>query len=138
MIAAYVSQAAGKEDGKNPVFANGLMERNDQVLFRDRAFLEVLFHQLVFAFGYQLNQGLMCRRSFFAQPYRYLGKPPTPSPVRLVDEGLHRYQAPPAAEVGILSAALNNRQLNRYHLAPKTFPQGVESTFAIGARVIHL
>ena len=35
------------------------MERGDQVIFGDGAFLEVLFHQLVFAFGDELDESFV-------------------------------------------------------------------------------
>ena len=66
MIGGHVGQAAGKQHREDAVFANGFVERGDEVLLGDGALGEVLFHQLVFAFGDQLDQrfvrGLGLRR----------------------------------------------------------------------------
>ena len=43
-IAAHVSQPARVEHGEDTVLADGLMERNDQMLLRDGALGEELFH----------------------------------------------------------------------------------------------
>ena len=51
MIGGNVGQAARIEHGEDAVFANGFMESADEVLFGDGAFAEVLFHEIVFAFG---------------------------------------------------------------------------------------
>ena len=51
MIEGDVGQAAAEEHGEDAVFADGLVERGDQVLLLDSALLKVLLHQLVFAFG---------------------------------------------------------------------------------------
>ncbi len=37
------------------------MQRGDQVIFGDGAFLEILFHQLVFALGDELNESFVAR-----------------------------------------------------------------------------
>ncbi len=59
VIEGHVGQAAGEEDGEDAVFADGFVERGDEVLFGDGALLEVLFHELVFAFGDQLDEGFV-------------------------------------------------------------------------------
>ena len=59
VVEGHVGQAAGKEHGEDAVFADGLVQRGDEVLFGERAGLEVLLHQLVFAFGDQLDQSLV-------------------------------------------------------------------------------
>ena len=59
MVEGHVGQAAGKEDGEDAVFADGFVERGDEVLFGDGALLEVLFHQLVFAFGDELDESFV-------------------------------------------------------------------------------
>ena len=59
VVEGHVGQAAGKEHGEDAVFADGLVERGDEVLFGDGALLEVLLHQLVFAFGDQLDESLV-------------------------------------------------------------------------------
>ena len=59
VIEGHVSQAAGEQDWEDAVFADGLVERGDKVFLGDGALLEVLFHQFVFAFGNQLDEGLV-------------------------------------------------------------------------------
>ena len=59
MIEGHVGEAAREEHGEDAVFADGFMERGDEVVFRDGAFFEVLFHQLVFAFGDELDESFM-------------------------------------------------------------------------------
>ena len=59
MVEGHVGQAAGEQDREDAVFADGFVQRGDEVLFGDGALLEVLFHQLVFAFGDQLDQRFM-------------------------------------------------------------------------------
>ena len=59
MIEGHVGQAAREEHGEDAVFADGFVERGDEVLFGDGALLEVLFHQLVFAFGDELDQSFV-------------------------------------------------------------------------------
>ncbi len=64
MVEGHVGQAAGEQHGEDAVFANGFVERGDEVLLGDGALLEVLFHELVFAFGDQLDE------RFVARPWR--------------------------------------------------------------------
>ncbi len=59
MIEGHVGEAAGKEHGEDAVFADGFMQRGDEVIFGDGALLEVLFHQLVFAFGDELDESFV-------------------------------------------------------------------------------
>ena len=59
MIEGHVGEAAGEQHGEDAVFADGFMERGDEVVFGDGAFLEVLFHQLVFAFGNELDESFV-------------------------------------------------------------------------------
>ena len=59
MVGGDIGFAGAEEDGEDAVFADGLVERGDEVLLGDGALLKVLFHQLVFAFGDELDQGLV-------------------------------------------------------------------------------
>ena len=59
MIEGHVSQAAGEEHREDAVFAHGFMESGDEMLFGEGAGVEVLLHQLVLAFGDQLDQRLV-------------------------------------------------------------------------------
>ncbi len=70
VVEGHVGQAAGEEHGEDAVFADGLVERGDEVLFGDGALLEVLFHQLVFAFGDQLYERLVAGLGVGSQQWR--------------------------------------------------------------------
>ena len=59
VVGADVAEAAGVEDGEDAVFADGFVESGDEVLFGDGSFAEELFHELVFAFGDELDQGFV-------------------------------------------------------------------------------
>ena len=59
MIEGHVGEAAGEEHGEDAVFADGFVEGGDEVLFGDGAVVEVLFHQLVFAFGDELDESFV-------------------------------------------------------------------------------
>ncbi len=59
VVEGHVAEAAAEEHGEDAVFADGLMQRGDQVLPGERAGVEVLLHQLVFAFRYELDQRLV-------------------------------------------------------------------------------
>ena len=56
MIEGHVGQAARKEHGEDAIFADSFVQRGDQVIFGNGALLEIFFHQLVFAFGNQLDE----------------------------------------------------------------------------------
>ena len=59
MIEGHVGEAAAKQHGEDAVFADGIVERGDEVLGRQRALVEELFHQLVFAFGDELDESFV-------------------------------------------------------------------------------
>src|SRR5580704_1261630 len=58
-VGADVAQTRPKDHREDLVLANGVVQRWNQVLDRDRPFLEELFHQLVVALGDQFDQLLM-------------------------------------------------------------------------------
>ena len=59
-----MARPLAEEHGEDAIFADRFVQRGDQVLFGNGALLEVLFHQLVFAFGDELHQ------RFVARPWR--------------------------------------------------------------------
>ncbi len=59
MVGGDVGFAADEQDGEDAVFANGLVERGDEVLLGDGAFGEVLLHELVFAFGDEFDENFV-------------------------------------------------------------------------------
>jgi len=52
VVGGDVAEGAGVEDGEDAVFADGVVDGLDEVLFRDGAEGEELFEEIVFAFGY--------------------------------------------------------------------------------------
>ena len=120
---ATLAQAAGEEHREDAVFANGLMQRGDQVLLGNRALGEVLFHQLVLALGHQFDQrfvrglGVGCdqaggnlarscrghRRSACSRNASIVTRSTTPwNPLRIDDGQLHRNAAAAPALVQIV------------------------------------
>ena len=74
-------QAAPEEHREDAVFADRLVQCGDQVLLGDGALLEELLHQLVFAFGDQLDQRLVTRLGIGCEAVGNLaGILPWPSP----------------------------------------------------------
>src|SRR4051812_28422607 len=63
VIHADVAETGGEEHGEDLVVFDGLVQRGDEMLFRDGSSIEELFHQFVFAFSDDLDQLLV---SFFA------------------------------------------------------------------------
>ena len=63
-------KSARIENREDPVLPNRLMQRADQVILRDGADSEELLHQLVLAFGHQLDKRLMRRLGIALQHVR--------------------------------------------------------------------
>src|ERR1051326_3741403 len=55
VVRTNIAQSGGKQHGENSVFLNSFVQRWNQMLFGDGAFIKELLHQLVFAFGYDLT-----------------------------------------------------------------------------------
>ncbi len=55
-VGADVAQAGAEDHGEDFVFANGVVQRRNQVFFRNGSLLEKFFHQRVVAFGHQFHQ----------------------------------------------------------------------------------
>ena len=91
VVSGHVGQAAGKENREDAVFADGFMQGGDQVILGYGAFLEVLLHQLVFAFGYQLNQRLMAGLGIGGQAGRELNNLAAAIAAGRIVEGFHGY-----------------------------------------------
>src|SRR5438552_7760641 len=70
MVSTNVAQSRGKDYGKDFVVANGLMQCRNQMLLRNSAGVEELFHQLILAFGNNLHQLFM---GFFANRFNVAG-----------------------------------------------------------------
>src|SRR5712691_6588840 len=58
-VGSHVSQSRTKNDGKELVLSNRIVQRRNQVFFRNRTLLEEFLHQLVIAFSHQFNQLLV-------------------------------------------------------------------------------
>ena len=59
MIRPHISQPARIQHRKDPVLANRLMQRRNQVTLRNRPLAEELLHQLILALRHQLHQRLV-------------------------------------------------------------------------------
>ena len=109
------------------------MQRGDQVFFGDCPLLEELFHQLVVAFGDQLDQ-------FFVRFLRGRGQVggdlcffPLAIAAEFVGIGLHLHQVDDAAETFFLA----DRELQGNNRAPESTVQGFENSLSVGAISIH-
>ena len=56
LVGPDVAQARREQHGEQLVLADGIVQGGNQILFGNRAFVEEFFHQLVVAFGNQLDQ----------------------------------------------------------------------------------
>ncbi len=59
MVGGDVAEGAGVEDGEDAVFADGVVDGLDEVLFREGALGEELFHELVFFSGDELDESFV-------------------------------------------------------------------------------
>src|SRR3954453_3292776 len=59
MVGADIAQSRSEEYGEDLIVADGLVQRRDQMLLRDRSRVEELFHQLIFALGNDLDEFLV-------------------------------------------------------------------------------
>ena len=98
MIGGDVGEAAGKQHREDAVFANGFVERGDEVLLGNGAFGEVLFHELVFAFSDQFDQGFVGGFGAGNQAGGDFVDLASTVAVRRVEEGLHSDQVDDAVE----------------------------------------
>ena len=107
-VGAHVSQTGGEQDGKNLVFANGVVQAGDDVFLVDGAFLEELFHQRVVAFGNQLDQALVRGLGLFFHIGGNRSDRRLAVAAHLVGVGVHLHQVHDSGEA-LLRA---DRQLN--------------------------
>ena len=89
VVGADVAQAAGVEYREDAVFADGLVERGDQMLFGDRALAEELFHEFVFAFGDDFDERFVRGFGVVHDGVGDLAHFAVAVAIRRVEEGLH-------------------------------------------------
>ena len=133
LVDADVAQAGGEEDGEKFVFANRFVQRRDQMLLGDGAGFEELFHQLVFAFGDQLDQLFV---SFFGGGGHIGGNRAFLAlavSAHLVGVGLHADEIDNAAET-LLAA---DGKLQRGDGAAEGAGERFERAVGVGALAIH-
>src|ERR1700733_3846705 len=109
MICAHVLQAARVKHREDPVLVNSLMQRGDQVRFRNRSLLEELLHQFVLAFRDELDESLVSRLRIGENPLWNLPYLTMSISIRLVEKRLHRHQIHHAMK----SMLINDWQLHR-------------------------
>src|SRR6185437_3724347 len=92
MVGGDVGAAAREEDGEDTVFADGFMERGDEVVFGDGALFEEFLHQLVLAFGDELHQGLVGGLGLGSQVGGHFAALAATVSIRRVEVGSHGYK----------------------------------------------
>src|SRR5438132_12689773 len=112
----YTSQPAVEEYGENPVLADGVLHRLNQVLFWNSSLLEEFLHQLVISHRDQFDQLLVgLLRSIFQIVWNFAVLALAVS-AQLVGTGFHSHQVHYAGEI-LLATDL---QLQRCNGAPKS------------------
>ena len=140
MIEGHVGEAAGKKHGKDAVLANRLVERGDQVVFGDGALLEIFLHQLVFAFGDELDESFVARLGIGSERGRnFSGRDHTAAVAAgRVGVSLHGDEIDDAVK----ALRVRDGQLDGNTVAApavvEIVHEGVEATAATGLGVVHL
>ena len=98
LVAADVAQAGSEEHGEELVFAYRIVNAGDDVLLADSSGLEEFAHQLVIAFGDQLDQGLVGCLGLLGQAGGDLFDAGAPIAADLIVVGLHLDQIDDALE----------------------------------------
>ena len=138
MISPHISQAAHVQHRKDPILANGLMQRANQVFLRNGPLAEELLHQFIFPLCHKLHQRLMRRLGI-----RLVGLGNRPHltasiPIRLVQISLHGHQVHNSME----PVFIDDRQLHRHNLAPPLllhqFDHPLTAHSAVRFGMIHL
>ena len=138
MVGGDVGEAAGEQDGEDAVFANGFVERGDEVLLGDGAFGEVLFHELVFAFGDQFDEGFVGGLGAGDQAGGNFADLAAAVAIGRVVEGLHGDQVDDAVEaVGIGDGQLDGNAGAAPALV-EVVDEGAQALAAAGLGVVHL
>jgi hypothetical protein len=138
VVEGHVGQAAGKQHGEDAVFADGFVERGDEVLFSDCAFLEILFHELVFAFGYQLDESLVAGFGFRRARREFRLRLCRGHRRRGIGKGLHGDEI----DYAVKSLGVGDGQLDGNTVAAPALVnvvnEGAQSASAAGLGVVHL
>ena len=138
MVGGDVGDAAGEQDGEDAVFANGFVERGDEVLLGDGALGEVLFHQLVFAFGDQFDQRFVGGLGRLGEAGGNFGDLAAAVAVGRVVEGLHGDQVDDAVKtVGVGDGQLDG-DAGAAPALVQIVDEGAEAAAAAGFGVVHL
>ena len=124
-------QTAGVQNGEDPIFANSLMQRGDQVLLWNRALGEKLFHQFVFPFRDQLHQCFMRGLRVSTQVAGNLADLAPAIATRRVVKRLHGHQVDDALK----SLRIHDGQLHRDQVAAVAIFHVFENAFALDATV---
>ena len=98
-VGADVAQAGAKDHGEDLVFANGVVQRRDQVFLRNGSLFEEFFEQGVVAFGHQFDQLFVLGLGLVFHVGRNLNFFSLAVAAQFVGVGLHGHQIDHAAEV---------------------------------------
>src|SRR6185437_5216106 len=133
LVGTDIPQAGGEEHGKDAIFADGLVQRGDKVLFGNGALVKELFHQGVVTFGnhfHQLFVAFLGGASEVGGDFTLLA---LAIATHVVAVGLHADQVNDAAEV-LLTA---DGQLQRHDCATEGGGQGFQNAAGVGALAVH-
>ena len=133
LVGAHVAQAGGEQHGENLVFADGVVQSGDDVLFVDGAFLEELFHERVVALGDQFDQALVRGLGLLFHVGGDGADLRLAVAAHLVGVGVHLHQVDDAGEA-LLRA---DGQLNGNHGAAEGGGERFHHAGEVGALAVH-
>ena len=122
-----------KITGKDFVFADGVVQRRDQVFFRDGSLFEKFFQQGVIAFGHQFHQFFVLGLGFVFHVGGNLDFFSLAVAAQFVGVGLQRHQIDHAAEVFLFA----DGQFEWNHGSAEGIGQRFQNAFGVGAIAIH-
>ena len=139
MIEGHVGEAAREQHREDAVFADGFVERGDEVVFGDGALLEELFHQLVFAFGDELDESFVAGLGVGSERGgNFSGDFAAAVAAGRVGVGLHGDEIDDAVK----ALRVGDGQLDGNTVAAPALLQvvneGAQAAFAAGLGVVHL
>ena len=132
-VGPHVAEPGSKQHGEDLVFANGVVQPADDVLFADGTGLEELFHQLVVAFGNKFDESFVCCFGLLSHVVGNRTDLRLAVPAHLVGVSLHLYQVHDASEV-LLRA---DGQLHRNDRAPEGRSQRLHHAIKVGTLTVH-
>src|SRR6185437_3215641 len=138
VVGGDVGAAAREEDGENAVFADCFMKRRDEMVLGDGALLKEFFHQLVLAFGDELDKCFMGGLGLGGEVGGHFAAPAASVAIRRVEVGRHGYKIDDSVE----ALRIGNGELDGSAGAAPAFVKILdergEAAAAAGLWVVHL